>query len=168
MSQQSQQLSGKLKKSIEKWKAKFPKGKQASAVIMSLRLVQDEYGHLEDWHIDAVAKYLKMPVIQVQEVSSFYSMYRHKAEGRFRLKVCNSISCYLKGSEKLLRHFSEKLGVDLNSTTEDGLFSLQETECLGACCQAPCMLVGDDDYQMDMDIEKANCLILKLKKGIES
>ena len=168
MSQKSYQLSTKLKKSIRNWTVKFPKGKLSSAVMMALRLVQNEHGHLEDAHVEAVADFLNMPLIQAQEVSRFYSMYRHAPGGQFQLKVCNSVSCYLRGSEQLLNHFADKLDIKVNEMTEDGVFSLQETECLGACCSAPCMLVGDDDYQMNMDLEKADQLICSLKQRVES
>ena len=168
MSQEPYQLSAKLKKSIREWTVKFPRNKRSSAVIMALRLVQNEHGHIEDAHVAAVANFLNMPLIQAQEVSRFYSMYRHTPSGQFKLKVCNSVSCYLRGSEQLLNYLADKLDVQVNATTEDGVFSLEETECLGACCSAPCMLVGDDDYQMNMDLEKADQLIDCLKEGAES
>ena len=168
MSQDPYQLSIKLKKLIREWTVKFPRGKRSSAVIMALRLVQNEHGYIDDTHVAAVADFLNMPIIQAQEVSQFYSMYRHAPSGQFKLKVCNSVSCYLRGSEQLLNHLVDKLDVQVNATTKDGVFSLEETECLGACCSAPCMLVGDDDYQMNMDFEKVDQLIDCLKKGAKS
>ena len=157
-------LSASLKRDISEWTAKFPKGRESSAVIMALRLLQKVEGVLEAKHLDAVAAYLKMPKIQVESVFRFYSMFYQQSVGKHVFKVCNSVSCYLKGSGQLLGHLQNKLSVDLDAVTPDGLFTVQETECLGACCQAPCMVVNDSDYHFDMTPDKINDLIDALRK----
>lgn len=157
-------LSPTLKRGINQWVKKFPKGKQASAVLMALRLVQDAHGHLQDQHLDAVAEYLSMPKIQVYEVASFYSMFRREPAGKHVLSVCGSISCYLRDANGVIETIQEKLGIGMNQTTPCGQFSLKEVECLGACCGAPCMLVGDHEYHTDMNPKKVCDLIDKLDK----
>ena len=159
-------LSMTLKREIDGWIKKFPKGKQASAVIMALRLVQNACGHLRDKHIEAVASYLKMPTIQVHEVARFYTMFYQNPVGKHVLKVCNSISCHLRDSQALIAHLEARLSVGLGDTTSDGVFTIQETECLGACCQAPCMLVNDHEYHYDMSPEKVDALIQSLEERV--
>jgi len=160
----SYQLTPQLKREIKAWIAKFPKGKQSSAVIMALRLVQQSCGYLQESHLNAVADFLKMPTIQVYEVYKFYSMFYQKPVGQHVFKVCNSISCYLSGSGDILAGLKQKLGIDVGETTNDGAFSLEETECLGACCQAPCMLVNDHHYHFSMDDKKLDALIDELRE----
>ena len=105
-----------------------------------------------------------MPKIQVESVFRFYSMFYQQSVGKHVFKVCNSVSCYLKGSAQLLGHLQNKLSVDLDTVTPDGLFTVQETECLGACCQAPCLVMNDSDYHYDMTPDKINDLIDALRK----
>lgn len=157
-------LSTKLKRAIKPWIKKFPKDKQASAVTMALRLVQDEYGYLQDQHLDAVADFLKMPKIQVYEVASFYSMYKRSPGGKYVLSVCRSVSCYLRDADQIIDTIKDKLGIEMNETTDCGQFSLREAECLGACCQAPCMLVNDNQYQFDLTKDKTLSLLDDLKE----
>lgn len=164
MSSQGFSLSPKLKQGINQWVKKFPKGKQASAVLMALRLVQDAHGHLEDGHLDAVAEHLAMPKMQVYEVASFYSMFRRAPKGKHILSVCRSVSCYLRGADSVIGAIEDKLGIGLNQTSPCGQFTLKEAECLGACCEAPCMLVGDHSYHKDMSPEKAEALIDALRE----
>lgn len=165
MKKQSYKLSTTLKSAIKHWVDKFPKKQSQSAVLMALRMVQNESGYLQDKHLDAVAVYLKMPPIQVYEVAEFYSMLRREPGGRFVLKVCQGISCHLNGATALLDHAQEKLKVGLNELSEDGLFSVEETECLGACCDAPCMLVNDSTYHRRMNGDKVDALIAQLIEG---
>ena len=164
MSNQSFSLSTKLKQSMNQWIKKFPKGKQASAVMMALRLVQDAHGHLEDQHLDAVADYLQVPKMQVYEVASFYSMYRRSHTGKHVLAVCRSVSCFLRGADNIIHTIQNKLDIDMGQTTPCGKFTLKEAECLGACCEAPCILLGDHQYQMDMTPEKVSELIDQLSQ----
>jgi NADH-quinone oxidoreductase subunit E len=165
MNDRSYKLSVNLKSAIKHWVDKFPRHQAQSAVLMALRLVQNETGYLQDQHLDAVAAYLKMPPIQVYEVAEFYSMLRREPGGRFVLKICQGISCHLNGATALLDHAQGKLKVGLNELSEDGLFSVEETECLGACCDAPCMLVNDAAYHRRMNGAKVDELIAQLIEG---
>lgn len=159
-------LPPSIKRAIAAWVVKFPKGRQSSAVIMALRLLQQAEGPLQDHHLDAVAAHLDMPMIQVESVFRFYSMFYQKSVGKYVFKVCNSVSCYLRDSEAILSHLEERLGVARNGVTDDGLFTIQETECLGACCQAPCMVVNDSAYHYDLTPEKMDALIDQFKQEI--
>jgi len=117
-------------------------------VMAALRLAQEQNGGwLTEALMDAVAGYLEMPRIAVYEVASFYSMYELKPVGRHKVCVCNSISCLLNGSEELIDHLKQKLGVKLGEVTADGRFSLKEVECLGACVDAPVVQIGNQYYE---------------------
>ena len=131
---------------IQGWIDKFPKGKQGSAVLMALRIVQEDSGYLEQKHIDAVANYLAISPMRVHEVATFYSMYHLSPRGKYVLKVCNNISCHLCKAEDIIQHVEQTLNIKLGETTKDGLFTLKEAECLGACTDAPVMIVNDIDY----------------------
>ena len=157
-------LPPSIKRAIAAWVAKFPKGRQSSAVIMALRLLQQAEGPLQDHHLSAVAAHLDMPMIQVESVFRFYSMFYQQSVGKHVFKVCNSVSCYLRDSEAILSHLEKRLGVARNGVTDDGLFTIQETECLGACCQAPCMVVNDSTYHYDLTPEKMDALIDQFKQ----
>jgi NADH-quinone oxidoreductase subunit E len=134
-------------------------------VLMALRLAQDEYGVMDEAVIRAVGSYLELPLAQVSEVASFYSLYRHKPAGKYRLAVCNSISCMLCGSESLIRSLEVHLGIKVGEVTEDGLFSLHETECLAACSMAPALIVNDETYHYNVDEAKAQALINALREA---
>ncbi len=139
-------LTENEKKQIDVWVSKFPEGKQRSAVLMALRVVQDQRNHLTEELMHAIALYLNIAVIDVLEVASFYSLYRHKATGRYVIKVCDSLSCCLRGAESVLDFVQQELKVGLNETTPDGLFTIAKTECLAACTDAPVVIVNDKDY----------------------
>ncbi|MDC3180846.1 NADH-quinone oxidoreductase subunit NuoE [Gammaproteobacteria bacterium] len=133
-------------KKIDHWIAKFPEGKAASAVLMALKIIQDRYGWLSDEALEEVAAYLSMSKAQVCEVASFYSMYRLKPSGQKEIKVCTSLSCCLNGATNVIRYLEKKLEIDIGNVTSDGLFSLDEAECLGACMHAPVVIVNDEHY----------------------
>jgi NADH-quinone oxidoreductase subunit E len=135
-------LSQHVREEIDLWVAKFPPDRKRSAVIAALHAVQHENGFLTQQTMDAVAAYLGLPPIQVYEVASFYSMFDLEPVGRHKVCVCNSISCLLGGSEGLIHHIEEKYGVGPGETTPDGKFTFKEVECLGACRDAPAVLVG--------------------------
>lgn len=133
---------------IDTWVAKYPLDQKQSAVMPALRILQDQNGGwLTNDLMDAVAEYLDMPAIAVYEVATFYSMYELKAVGKHKICVCTNISCLLCGSEDVVHHLEEKLGIKMGQTTTDGKFSLKEVECLGACCGAPMMQVGRQYYE---------------------
>ena len=156
------ELSVNCKAKIDEWQQKFPKDKPRSAVLMALRVVQAEAGWLSDEALEAVAEYLQIPLVEVSEVVSFYSMYKRHPVGKHRIAICNSLSCYLCKGNNLLAHLNKKLGVKPGETTKDGLFTVDVAECLAACGGAPAVLVGDDEYHQNMTVEKLDKLIDQL------
>ena len=136
-------LSALAREEIAHWVAKFPAGRQRSAVIAALHAVQHENnGYLTPELMTAVAEYLKLPPIQVFEVASFYSMFETKPVGRHSVSVCTNISCMLRGGDDILAHVEKRLGIKAGQSTPDGKFYLKvEEECLAACCGAPMMMI---------------------------
>ncbi len=133
---------------IDKWIAKYPSDWKQSASMPALRIVQDHNdGYLTNELMDKVAAYLDMAPIAVYEVASFYSMYEHSKVGKHKLCVCTNISCMINGSDKIVDHLDEKLGIKFGEVTGDGKFSLKEVECLGACGGAPMMQIGEKYYE---------------------
>jgi NADH-quinone oxidoreductase subunit E len=123
--------------------AKYPAGQQQSAVMACLAIVQLEQGHVSPEAENAVAAYLGMAPIAVHEVTTFYNMYNQRPVGRFKLNVCTNLPCQLRDGETALHHLCHKFGVEPYGTSADGLFTVQPSECLGACADAPVMLVND-------------------------
>ena len=136
-------LSAHVREEIDHWVAKFPEGRQRSAVIAALHAVQHEnHGYLTPELMTAVAEYLQLPPIQVFEVASFYSMFETKPVGRHSISVCTNISCMLRGGDDILAHVEKRLGVKAGQSTPDGKFYLKiEEECLAGCCGAPMMMI---------------------------
>ena len=136
-------LSAHVREEIDHWVAKFPAGRQRSAVIGALHAAQHENGgFLTPELMTAVAEYLKLPPIQVCEVASFYSMFETKPVGRHSISVCTNISCMLRGGDDILAHVEKRLGIKAGQSTADGKFYLKvEEECLAACCGAPMMMI---------------------------
>jgi NADH-quinone oxidoreductase subunit E len=135
-------LSEAAKAKIESWVLKYPPEQRQSGVLYALTVVQQENkGYLTESLMDAVAEFLKMPPIAVYEVASFYSMFELNPVGKHVISICTNISCMLCGSDALVQHFKHKLGIGLNETTEDGLFTLKEVECLAACGGAPVLQI---------------------------
>jgi NADH-quinone oxidoreductase subunit E len=133
---------------IDKWIAKYPAEWKQSASMPALRIVQEQNdGYLTTELMDKVAAYLDMAPIAVYEVASFYSMYEHSKVGKHKLCVCTNISCMINGSDKIVDHLDEKLGIKFGEVTDDGKFSLKEVECLGACGGAPMMQIGKKYYE---------------------
>jgi len=149
---------------IDRWIAKFPQGKQRSAVIAALHAVQHEnHGYVTPELMDAVAAYLDLPAIQVYEVAAFYSMFETKPVGKHSISVCTNISCMLRGAEEIVAHLERKLGIRTGESTADGKFYLkQEEECLAACCGAPMMMV-DHHYHENLTPQKVD----RILKGLE-
>ena len=140
-----QQVLASVRQEIDGWIAKYPPEQTQSAVMAALTLVQDANGGwLTTPLMDAVAEVLGMPAIAVYEVATFYSMYELKPVGRHKICVCTNISCLLRGSDEVVSHLSERLGIGLGETTPDGRITLKEVECLGACANAPVAQVGRD------------------------
>lgn len=156
---------------VEKFLARYPAGKQASAVIPLLYVAQRQMGRLTGsaWvprvAMDVIARRLGMPPIRVYEVATFYLMFNTKPIGRFHLQVCGTTPCMLRGSDDVLRACKDAGGLKgYGDTSADGLFTLTEVECLGACVNAPILQV-DDDYYEDLDYARTVELIEALKRG---
>ena len=143
--------------------AKYPADQKQSAVMACLSIVQQEQGYVSPEAEVAVAHYLGMPPIAVHEVTTFYNMYNQQPVGQFKLNVCTNLPCQLRDGEKALKHLCSKLGVDKGGTTADGLFTVQESECLGACADAPVMLVNDRQMVSFMSNQRLDELIDTLK-----
>lgn len=145
--------------------ARYPEGRQASAVMPLLGLAQRQSGGwLPQAAIEYVADFLGMAPIRVHEVATFYTMYNLKPVGRHHVQVCTNLPCMLRGAEDIVRTCREVLDVKVGGTTADGLFTLDETECLGACVNAPMMQIGDDYYE-DLSPETTRQILAELKAG---
>lgn len=145
--------------------AKYPEGRQASAVMPLLDLAQRQNaGWLPRVAMDYVADMLKMPRIRVYEVATFYTMYNTTPVGRHVMQVCTTTPCWLRGSDDIVKACETKLGIGLGETTDDGQFTLREVECLGACVNAPMVQIGDDFYE-DLSPEHMGTIIDALKRG---
>ena len=136
-------LSDDALRRIDREVAKYPADQKQSAVMSALAIAQDEHGWLPAEVMDAVARYLGMPTIAVYEVASFYSMYNLKPTGRFKLTICTNLPCALQGATAAAQHLKQRLGIDFGETTGDGKFTLKEGECMGACGDAPVVLVNN-------------------------
>lgn len=153
------EFSEENQKLIEGIIAKYPEGRQASAVIPLLDIAQRQH---ENWlpkvAIEKVAEILDMAPIRVLEVATFYTMFNLKPVGRHFLQVCKTTPCWLRGSDNVLKCISDKLGISNGETSSDGLFTLLEVECLGACVNAPIIQINDDFYE-DLDYETTGALL---------
>ncbi|MCP5367436.1 MAG: NADH-quinone oxidoreductase subunit NuoE [Hyphomicrobiales bacterium] len=153
------------RKAAEAVCAKYPADRQDSAVMPLLDLAQRQNdGWLPRAAMDYVAEYLDMPAIQVYEVATFYTMYNLKPVGKHHVQVCTNLPCWLRGSDAVMKACSKNLGVGKGQTTEDGMFTLSEVECLGACVNAPMMQIGDDYYE-DLDADSTARILDELKAG---
>ena len=148
---------------FEREVAKYPPEQRPSAVMACLAIVQHEQGHISAAAEEAVAAYLGMPPIAVREVTSFYNMYNPQPVGRFKLNVCTNLPCQLREGQKALDHLCRKLGVEPYGTTADGCFTVQPSECLGACADAPVMLVNDREMLSFMSDKRLDELVDLLK-----
>ena len=142
--------------------AKFPADKAHSAVMACLAIVQQELGYVSEQSEEFVAEYLGMPPIAVHEVTTFYNMYNQEPVGRFKLNVCTNLPCQLRGGQDALQHLCKRLGVEMGGTTADGMFTVQQAECLGACADAPVMLVNDRQMCSFMTDERLDELVATL------
>ena len=141
-------ISNEAKKEIDFWVSKYPEGRESSAVMQALTIVQKENGgSLNSELINDVAEYLEMPAISVQEVATFYENYNHKPVGKHILRFCHNISCMLNGSDELLSYLEDKLGVKTGEVSKDGLVSVKKVECLGACVGGPMCQIGDQYHE---------------------
>lgn len=156
-------LTDSAYKKIDREIAKYPVEQKQSAVMAALAIAQDEQGWTSPEVIQDVARYLSMPPIAVHEVATFYNMYDTKKVGKFKLSVCTCLPCALRDGNKAGEYLKQKLGIDYNETTADGLFTLKESECLGACGDSPVMLVNNKQMCSFMSGEKLDALLTELK-----
>lgn len=143
--------------------AKYPQDQRQSAVMACLAIVQQEQGFVSPDSERDVADYLGMPVMAVHEVTTFYNMYNRVPVGRFKLNVCTNLPCQLRGGAQALAHLENALHVKMGETTADGWFTLQQSECLGACADAPVLLVNDRHMCSHMSGERLDGLVAELK-----
>ena len=156
-------LSDLAKQKIDRELAKFPADQKQSAVMAALAIAQDENGWLPNELMDEVATYLGMPSIAVYEVATFYNMYNLKPAGKHKITVCTNLPCALSGGVDAAEYLKHKLGVDWKEITADGKFSVVEGECMGACADAPVLLVNNKRMCSFMSNSKLDLLIAELK-----
>jgi NADH-quinone oxidoreductase subunit E len=139
--------------------AKYPSDQRQSAVMACLTIVQQEQGFVSAESEKLVADYLGMAPIAVHEVTTFYNMYNQRPVGKYKLNVCTNLPCQLRDGARALKHLEQKLGIAMGETSADGLFTLQQSECLGACADSPVLLVNDTTMCSFMSNEKLDQLI---------
>ncbi|WP_198674935.1 NADH-quinone oxidoreductase subunit NuoE [Rhodoferax ferrireducens] len=139
--------------------AKYPADQKQSAVMACLAIVQQEIGYVSIESEKVVANYLGMAPIAVHEVTTFYNMYNQQPVGKYKLNVCTNLPCQLRDGGRALKHLEQKLGIGMGDTTPDGLFTLQQCECLGACADSPVLLVNDRTMCSFMSNDKLDQLV---------
>ena len=157
-------FSPELEARFEKMLASYPQGRTRSAVVPMLLYAQDEVGHITHELVEEIARRCKCTPLQVDEVVGYYSMLHRKQMGKYHVQICTNISCLLLGGEELLQHAEQTLGVGPKEVTADGVFSLEEVECIGACSWAPAIQVNYDFHHF-VTPEKLDGLVMALKKG---
>jgi len=155
----SQAISDATKARFAKEVAKYPADQKQSAVMACLTIVQQEAGYVSAESEKLVADYLGMAPIAVYEVTTFYNMYNQQPVGKYKLNVCTNLPCQLRDGGKALEHLEHKLGVGMGETTPDGMFTLQQCECLGACADSPVLLVNDRTMCSFMSNDKLDQLV---------
>ena len=152
-------ISNETKLRFDREVAKYPADQKQSAVMACLAIVQQELGHVSSDSERLVAEYLGMAPIAVHEVTSFYNMYNQRPVGKYKLNVCTNLPCQLRDGASTLTYLEKKLGISMGETTSDGLFTLQQSVCLGACADSPVMLVNDRSMCSFMTPEKLDQLV---------
>jgi NADH-quinone oxidoreductase subunit E len=155
-------LSPDALKRIDREIAKYPPEHRQSAVIAALAIAQDEHAWLSTETMDFVAHYLGMPPIAVYEVATFYEMFNTEQTGKYKLTICTNLPCALSNAAQAAAHLKQKLGIGFGETTADGLFTLKEGECFGACGDAPVLLVNNKRMCSWMMPDKLDGLIAEL------
>ena len=158
-------LSEQVQAKIDRELKKYPADQKQSAVMSALRFVQDEKGWISPDDMTDVAAYLGMPQMQVYEVATFYNMYNLKPMGKHTLTVCTNLSCTLCGALDTVKYIETKLGIGLGEVTKDGKFGLRESECMGACIDAPLLTVSNKKLCGRMTPEKIDQLLAELDKS---
>jgi len=156
-------LSDAGRERIRELVAKYPT--KQSAVMSCIWVIQDEHGWVSPGAVDFLCETLEMPRSRVQEVLTFYTMFRTEPQAEHVLQVCHNISCNIMGARNLIAHLEKRLGIRLGETTPDGKFALEGVECLGACGMAPVMQLGKHFYE-HLTPEKVDAILDSLKKGV--
>ena len=143
---------------LEALRARYPAGFESSLVMPCLRRIQELRGHVEDGDIGALAAYLGVPRVQIEEALSFYTQYRREAGGRWHVAVCRNVSCSMRGAERVIDACERKLGIEVGETTPDGRITLSTVECLGSCGTAPVMMVNEK-YVENVSVESLDELL---------
>ena len=160
-------LSADARARIDREIAKYPPGQRQSAVMSALAIAQRELGWLSNETMDEVAGILGMPPVAVYEVATFYTMYDLKPTGRFKLAICTNLPCALSGATAAAEHLKSKLGIGFGETTPDGRFTLKEGECMGACGDAPVLLVNNVRMASFMTPPKLDALVDELSAAAD-
>ena len=156
----SQELTDQTKQRIEEIASRY--ASKEAALLPVLHLVQREIGFISQDEEKQVAELLAIKPIKVKEVVTFYTMFNQEPIGKYHIQVCSNLSCSLLGAESLIQHLQDKLGIEVGGTSEDKKFTLSTVECLGACEQAPCMMINFDYYE-NLDKEKIDDILDKLE-----
>ena len=157
-------LSEQALKKIDRELAKFPADQRQSAVMAALAIAQDETSWLSPEVLQFIADYIGMPAVAVQEVATFYNMYNTKPVGKHKITVCTNLPCALSGGERAAHHLKQKLGLNYKETSTDGQFTLMEGECMGACGDAPVLLVNNKRMCSFMSNDKIDALVTELSQ----
>jgi NADH-quinone oxidoreductase subunit E len=152
-------LSEQAYQKIDRELTKFPGDQKQSAIMASLAIAQDEKGWLSAELIEDVANYLGVPPIAVQEVATFYNMFNVAPTGKHKISVCTNLPCALRDGERAGEYLKRKLGVDYRGTTADGMFTLVEGECMGACGDSPVLIVNNKHMCVRMSDERLDALL---------
>ena len=158
-----ERLSADAVRRFEREIAKYPPAGKASAVIACLAVLQQEHGFISQESEDIVAAALDMPPIAVHEITTFYNMFNQAPVGRVKLNVCTNLPCQLRGGQRALEHLCASLHIDEGGTTTDGAFTVQKAECLGACADAPVLLVNDRQMVSFMSDARLDELVSSLR-----
>jgi NADH-quinone oxidoreductase E subunit len=157
-------FTAESKAQAEKAISRYPEGRQHSAVMPILDIVQRQEGWVSMAAMNVVAEMIDMAPMRVYEVATFYTMYNLKPVGKHHLQICTNLPCQLRGSDQVVETCKKELGIGFGETTADGQFTLAEAECLGACVNAPVVWIGDDFYE-DLDAETTRKMIEAFKRG---
>lgn len=160
-------LSEDARGRIDREVAKYPADQKQSAVMSALAIAQDEHGWLPTPLMDEVARHLGMPPVAVYEVASFYEMYNLKPTGRFKLTICTNLPCALQGATAAALHLRRRLAIGFGETTADGRFTLKEGECMGACGDAPVVIVNNKRMEGFMSAARLDALLDELSAAAD-
>jgi NADH-quinone oxidoreductase subunit E len=152
-------ISEESKTRFEQEVAKYPADQRQSAVMACLAIAQQEFGFVSAESEREIAEFLGMAPMAVHEVTTFYNMYNQQPVGKYKLNVCTNLPCQLRDGARALQHLEERLGISMGETTADGLFTLQQCECLGACADSPVLLVNDRTMCSFMSNDKLDQLV---------